>query len=139
MDPEMPFVMIMAVVFMGIAGGVTINALNVLKGYLDKKLRIEELRAQSSQTALQETLHQARAEIGRLQQSSNDVILSFDSTLQRLETRVQSLERIALASGASSASLAATTTRTTTVPAVSSNHVDPPASPALEDGSPRER
>jgi hypothetical protein len=93
---EEPFLMIAIVVFIGCAAGVANNALNVVKSFLDKKLKIEELRARNSEAALQETMRRAREEIGQLGQSTHDLILSFDSTLQRLDDRLQSVERVAL-------------------------------------------
>ena len=37
-----------------------------------------------------------RAEMAEMRRSTHDVVLSFESTLQRLEDRVQHLERTAL-------------------------------------------
>lgn len=102
---EEPFIMIVLVVFIGCATGVATSVLNVVKSYLDKKLRIEELRARNSEAALQEALRHAREEMGQFHQSTNDLILSFDSTLQRLDDRLQGVERVALKAGTTSGTL----------------------------------
>jgi hypothetical protein len=60
-------------------------------------------RPRRSSAALEEALQQLRAEMAEMRRATHDVVLSFESTLQRLESRVQHLERTAL-SGASSPS-----------------------------------
>jgi hypothetical protein len=100
-----PFIMIVLVVFIGCATGVITNALGLAKSFLDKKLKIEELRAQNSEAALQESLRHAHEEMAQLRQSTTDVILSFDSTLQRLDDRLQNVERLALKSGVTAGAL----------------------------------
>jgi hypothetical protein len=52
-----------------------------------------------SEARLQEALRQVREEMAQLRRESHEVVLSFDATLQRLDTRVQGLERQALGSG----------------------------------------
>jgi hypothetical protein len=76
-----------------------------MKSYLDRKLKIEELRARNSEAALQESLRHAHEEMAQLRQSTTDVILSFDSTLQRLDDRLQNVERLALRSAVTAGAL----------------------------------
>jgi hypothetical protein len=133
-----PFIMIVLIVFIGCATGVVTNALNVVKSYLDKKLKIEELRARNSEAALQEALRHAREEMGQFRHSTNDLILSFDSTLQRLDDRLQSVERVALKAGGASGSLPSapsTTARLRTQNVERASLPDGGANGALGDGA----
>src|SRR5262249_17006255 len=91
--------MLVLIVGIGCAAGVLKTGIGAVQTYLDKKLKIEELRAQNNEAALQEALRHAQAEMAQLRQSTSDVILSFDSTLQRLDERVKHLERAALSPG----------------------------------------
>jgi hypothetical protein len=52
-----------------------------------------------SEARLQEALQQAREETAKLRRENQELILSFDSSLQRLDARLQHLERQALATG----------------------------------------
>jgi hypothetical protein len=58
--------------------------------------------------AVQETLRAVREEMAELRRSSSDVVLTFDATLQRLDTRLQHLEQQALGSGRPGATLSTT-------------------------------
>lgn len=89
----------------------------LVKRFLDQKVKIEELKASRSEAALQDRLRPVREEMAQLRQETNDLILSFDTTLQRLEARVQELERkAALASGEQTASLPRGTTTQEAIP-----------------------
>jgi hypothetical protein len=59
-----------------------------------------ERRAGVTEAQLQEALRQIREEMAQLRQSSLDVILTFDSTLSRLDDRLQHLEQRTLGTGA---------------------------------------
>jgi hypothetical protein len=90
-----PFEMVVAIVAIGSVAG-------VLKSYFERRAVRDEQRDRTRDAALQEALRQVREEMAQLRQSTNDTILSFDSTLQRLGDRVQHLEQSALGAGAAS-------------------------------------
>ena len=95
-----PFEMVVAVVSIGCLTGIVTHGLDVVKAYL-----LQKTSARRSDPALTETLGQLRDEIAQLRRATNDGVLSFDSTLQRLDTRLQHVERVALGTGAPPASL----------------------------------
>jgi hypothetical protein len=97
--------MLVLIVGIGCAAGVLKTGIGAVQTYLDRKLKIEELRAQNNEAALQEALRHAQAEMAQLRQSTTDVILSFDSTLQRLDDRLQNVERLALKSAVTAGAL----------------------------------
>jgi hypothetical protein len=65
--------------------------------------RTGNLHAQGN---LQAMLQQMNEEMARLRQSSTDVVLSYEGTLQRLEARLEHLERKALDGAAASGAVA---------------------------------
>jgi ankyrin repeat protein len=100
-----PFEMVVAIVAIGSIAG-------VLKSYFERRVVLDQQRDRSRDAALQEALRQVREEMAQLRQSTNDTILSFDSTLQRLGDRVQHLEQSALGTGATSGALPGAASRT---------------------------
>jgi hypothetical protein len=72
----------------------------VVKTYIEK-----QHSSQYGSAALRDALREVRAEMAELRQTRSDVVLSFESTVQRLEARVQHLERCALEPGVATSSL----------------------------------
>jgi hypothetical protein len=83
-----PFDMITAVVAIGCTAGVIHKALDVVA---------IRRRSAGDRDSVKAELAALRQEIASLRTWANDLILSFDSTLHRQDTRLQSLERRALA------------------------------------------
>jgi hypothetical protein len=98
-----PFEMVVIVV--GIACGTAVvgQVVDAFKAYL-----VTRAKRGSLDPAVHETLKAVRDEIAQLKHSSNDVVLTFDATLQRLDARLQHLEQQALASGRPAATLPST-------------------------------
>lgn len=64
-------------------------------------------RSRSGDTGVEEALRRIRDEMAEVRRSTTDVVLSFESTLQRLEARVQHLERTALGGAAGQSAISA--------------------------------
>jgi hypothetical protein len=65
-----------------------------------KKIVIARMHAVGGDSTSWEALNQLQEEVRQLRQATQDGVLSFDSTLQRIEARLQHLEQRALGTGA---------------------------------------
>jgi hypothetical protein len=68
----------------------------LVRTVMDRKLRIAELNARANESAIRAELQPLREEMAQLRRDTNDLVLGFDVTLQRLEARLQKLEHQAL-------------------------------------------
>jgi glucose-6-phosphate isomerase len=92
--PFAPFVMVVAIVAVTTLG-------KVARHYMDWRLEMARRLGTGDEANLTATLQALRAEIAALKQRESEVILTFDSTLQRLDDRLKHLEARSL--GASTA------------------------------------
>jgi hypothetical protein len=69
---------------------------STIRHYLDWRLRMAERQVGSSEAGVLPAIQELRAEIAALKRNESDAVLSFDSTLQRLESRLAHLERRSL-------------------------------------------
>lgn len=93
------------IVFMAISGGVAVLAMPFLliRMVLDRKLKIAEMKVRANEDAVRDAVRPLREEVARLRQETNDLVLGFDTTLARLDERLQRLEAQLLASPQESA------------------------------------
>jgi hypothetical protein len=82
---------------LGIVGFVQIR--KTICYYLDWRLRMAERLSGIGDCSLLPAIQELRAEIAALKGPETDAVLSFDSTLQTMNTRLQHLERRALEEG----------------------------------------
>jgi hypothetical protein len=88
--------MVIGIVAIGCGTAVVGHALDVAKAYV-----ISRGKKTSEDPALHDALQQVREEMAQLRHASNDVVLSFDATLQRLDARLQHVEQRALGAATS--------------------------------------
>jgi hypothetical protein len=88
------FQMIVAVVALGCITGLLFIAMDTVKQVLLARPRLG-----GSDPALRDALNELREEVRQLRQTTQDGVLSFDATLQRLEARLQHVEQRALGAG----------------------------------------
>ena len=65
---------------------------NTIRHYLDWRLRMAERQSGAPEAGVLPAIQELRAEIAALRRHESDAVLSFDSTLQRLESRLAHLE-----------------------------------------------
>jgi hypothetical protein len=85
-------VMIVSIVAIGCATGVVLTLLNTIRAAFTR-------RAVKGQDELVGELRSLREEVKQLRQQNNDVILNFDTTLQRVDRRLTHLETSRLSAG----------------------------------------
>jgi hypothetical protein len=88
-----PFEMVVLIVFMSLVTG-------TIHKFIDSRAGIAKAQARGIDQRVQQAIEELRAEIAQLKQHETDAVLSFDSTLQNMDTRLKHLERRALAEGA---------------------------------------
>ena len=81
-----------------------------------KKIVIARMHAVGGDSTSREALNQLREEVRQLRQATQDGVLSFDSTLQRMEARLQHVEQRTLGAGAAASSLGAAASASVSVP-----------------------
>lgn len=89
-----PFEMVIMIVAIGCATAVVGQVIDAAKAYL-----VLRAKRGSIDPELQQTLRAVREEMAQLRQSSHDVVLTFDATLQRLDARLRHVEQQGLATG----------------------------------------
>jgi|RhiMethySRZTD1v2_1073278.scaffolds.fasta_scaffold2710204_2 hypothetical protein len=83
--------MVVAIVFLGVTAG-------TIHKYLDMKAAIARTQGGGDKSVLR-AIEALRAEIAALKQHESEAVLSFDSTLQSLDSRLKHVERRALGEG----------------------------------------
>ena len=117
--------MVLGIVFLSMVTG-------TIHKYLDHRVRMAERQSRTGDRSVLQAIESLRAEMDAQKRHETDAILSFDSTLQTLDTRVKHLERRALSeSDAAHTALGAAGART---PAVA--RVEVSAAVAREIGAP---
>jgi hypothetical protein len=81
----------------GIVG--LVQAGKTVRHYLDWRLRMVDRQSGVGDGSVLRAIQELRAEIAALKQHESEAVLSFDSTLQTMNARLQHLERRALAGG----------------------------------------
>jgi hypothetical protein len=100
-----PFTMVVAIVFMSLVAG-------MVGKYLDARAQIVRTHGGDRDRTVSKAVEELRAEIAGMKQREAEAILTFDTTLQNLDTRLKHLEQGALTSGnAARSSLAGGETR----------------------------
>jgi hypothetical protein len=94
MDPLSATVAILAILC---GTGVLSMPFFLVRMVMDRKLKITEMQARANEAAVREGLIPIREEVEAFRRETNDVVLSFDTTLHRLEARLQRLEQQVLA------------------------------------------
>lgn len=89
-----PFEMVVAIVLIGCLTGMFCHVVDALKAYATARTNRGQVDAM-----VQEALRQVLEELARLHQKTNDAVLSFDATLQRMEARLQHVEQRGLGAG----------------------------------------
>jgi hypothetical protein len=79
---------------LGIVG--VLQAGRTIRHYMDWRTRMAERQFGGRDDGLLRAIEELRAEVAALRRHESDAVLSFDSTLQTLDTRLQHLERRAL-------------------------------------------
>ncbi len=79
-------IMVLGIVFLGTATG-------TIHKYLDYRLRMAERHTRVGDRTVLQAIDELRAEIAALKRHESDAVLSFDSTLQTLDSRLKHLER----------------------------------------------
>jgi hypothetical protein len=82
---------------LGIVGVVQVR--KVICHYLDWRLRMADRQSGLGDGSVLQAIQELRAEIAALKQHESEAVLSFDSTLQTLNARLQHLERRSLTEG----------------------------------------
>jgi hypothetical protein len=85
------------VMVLGIVGFV--QAAKTVRYYLDWRLRMAERQSGIGDRSVLAAVQELRAEIAALKRHESDAVLSFDSTLQTLDSRLKHVERRSLAEG----------------------------------------
>jgi hypothetical protein len=88
-----PFVMVVAIVGLVQAG-------RTARHYVDWRMRLAERQLERGSPSMRAAIEELRAEIASLKQRETEAIFSFDSSLERLESRMTRLEQRAVADGA---------------------------------------
>ena len=91
MDPFV--IMVLGIVFLGTTTG-------TIHKYLDHRLHMADRRSRAGDRTVLQAIEELRAEMAAMKRHETDAILTFDSTLQSLDARLNHLERLALGSGA---------------------------------------
>jgi hypothetical protein len=86
-----PFSMVVAIVFMSLVTG-------TIHKYLDVRAGIAKSQG-GSDRSVSRAVEELRAEIAAMKQREAEAILTFDTTLQNLDTRLKHLEQGALTAG----------------------------------------
>ncbi len=87
-----PFEMVVAIVFLGTATG-------TIHKYLETRVSLARSRGGPADKSVLNAIQELRAEIAALKQHETEAVLSFDSTLQAMQARLNHLERRSVAEG----------------------------------------
>ncbi len=88
-----PGEMVLGIVFLSMAKG-------TVHKYLDYRMRMVDRQIGGGERNLLRAVEEVRSEMAALKRHETDTILSFDSTLHSLDSRLQNLERRVLSEGA---------------------------------------
>jgi hypothetical protein len=84
-----PFVMVVAIVGLVQAG-------RTVRHYVDWRMRLAERQLERGSASMRAAIDELRAEIASMKQRETEAIFSFDSSLERLEARMNRLEQRAM-------------------------------------------
>jgi hypothetical protein len=87
-----PFVMAVAIVGLVQAG-------RTVRHYVDWRMRLAERQLERGSPSMRAAIEELRAEIASLKQRETEAVFSFDSSLERLEGRMNRLEQRAMPDG----------------------------------------